>query len=1006
MARIPEAELARLKAEVSLERLVTARGIVLKRHGADLVGLCPFHDDHAPSLVVSPRTNLWHCLGACQRGGSVVDWVMQAEGVSFRHAVELLREGLPSLAAEATPRVVKQSTVPKLAAPLTEDADDAALLGQIVDYYHASLKQSPEALAYLARRGLDHPEVITHFKLGFANRTLGLRLPSMNRKAGATLRARLQRLGILRASGHEHFNGSLVVPVLDAAGQVCELYGRKITEHLRPGTPLHLYLPGVHRGVWNVEALAASPEIILCEALIDALTFWCAGYRHVTASYGVGGFTAEHLAALRAHGTARVLIAYDRDAAGEQAATALAAQLGAAGIACYRVQFPKGMDTNAYALKVTPATKSLGLVLRQAVPLAAAPGRPVAANVPPLRESAPRPAEIACSAHAPAALPLAADVLPATPCPPGPPPAPAAEVQAHEVVLPLGERRYRIRGLAKNLGVELLKVNLLVMQNDAFYVDTLDLYAAKQRASYVTHAALELGASEEVLKRELGAVLRHCETLQEEAMTRALAPAAPAGPTLSAAEREAALELLRAPDLIARILADFERCGLVGAQTNTLLGYLAVVSRLLARPLGVVVQSSSAAGKTSLMDAVLGFVPEEARVKYSAMTGQSLFYMGETNLRHKVLAIVEEEGASRASYALKLLQSEGELTIASTGKDPATGNLVTQQYRVEGPVALWLTTTAREFDEELQNRCLVLAVDESRAQTQAIHAVQRARRTLEGLIAQHEQTAVRTLHQNAQRLLRPVAVLNPYASLLTFPDQTTRLRRDHEKYLTLIDTLALLHQYQRAVKEAGREDARFEYLEVTLADIALANTLAHEVLGRSLDELPPQTRRVLGLITEYVNAACAEHRLKPSEQRFTRRQLREALAVGDTQLKVHLARLTELKYLLAHRTRGGGYEYELVYAVGPEATRVHCPGLIEIDALQQAYEAARSGAEASSSGAGRPAGGARSAGGREAAPDETPAPARRSAEAPLASPPAPVQRGHGPVLSYGQAAAS
>ena len=84
------------------------------------------------------------------------------------------------------------------------------------------------------------------------------------------------------------------------------------------------------------------------------------------------------------------------------------------------------------------------------------------------------------------------------------------------------------------------------------------------------------------------------------------------------------------------------------------------------------------------MDAVLALMPEEERVQYSAMTGQSLFYMGETNLKHKILAIVEEEGAERASYALKLLQSEGELTIASTGKDPATGQLVTQEYRVEG----------------------------------------------------------------------------------------------------------------------------------------------------------------------------------------------------------------------------------------------------------------------------------------------------------------------------------
>src|SRR5438132_7826565 len=161
------------------------------------------------------------------------------------------------------------------------------------------------------------------------------------------------------------------------------------------------------------------------------------------------------------------------------------------------------------------------------------------------------------------------------------------------------------------------------------------------------------------------------------------------------------------------------------------------------------------------MNAALAMMPEEEQVKYSAMTGQSLFYMGETNLKHKALAIVEEEGASRASYALKLLQSEGELTIASTGKDPQSGNLITQQYRVEGPVALLFTTTARDLDEELMNRCLVLAVDEGREQTRAIHERQRARRTLEGLLANREKKALVALHQNVQRLLRPLDVLNP-----------------------------------------------------------------------------------------------------------------------------------------------------------------------------------------------------------------------------------------------------
>ena len=90
-----------------------------------------------------------------------------------------------------------------------------------------------------------------------------------------------------------------------------------------------------------------------------------------------------------------------------------------------------------------------------------------------------------------------------------------------------------------------------------------------------------------------------------------------------------------------------------------------------------------------------------------------------------MLAISEEEGAEQASYALKLLQSEGQLTIASTGKDPATGKLVTEEYHVEGPVMIFLTTTAIEIDEELLNRCIVLTVDENREQTRAIHELQR-----------------------------------------------------------------------------------------------------------------------------------------------------------------------------------------------------------------------------------------------------------------------------------------
>ena len=1012
MARIPDTEVQRLKDEIAVQRLIESAGVELKKTGKDFAGRCPFHADDTASLVVTPAKNLWHCFG-CQCGGGPIDWVMKLKGVSFRHAVELLKDD-SALAAESliapstsSGQAIKRATVRTLPAPVALDADDRALLVQVVDYYHQTLKQSPEALAYLQSRGLNHPELVEHFKLGFANRTLGLRLPDKLRKAGADIRTRLERIGVYRESGHEHFNGSMVVPVLDDGGAVCELYGRKITPRLRPGTPLHLYLPAHSersRGVFNLAALQAAKEIILCEAIIDALTFWCAGYRNVTTAYGVEGFTDELLAAFKANGVERVLIAYDRDEAGERAAAKLAPVLMAEGIECFRVQFPKGMDANEYAQKVTPAAKSLGLLIRQAAWLGTGKA-PTRSAVPAPTEPPAQDMQAKATPQSLAAEPLALPALPATPVPEAAHDPWVEVVQreaGREVNIRFGEgpqaRAWRVRGLEKNLSPDTLKVNVRIAigllssaDGGAFHVDTLDLYNAKQRGHFAAQASAETGVDERALKTDLGRVLMALESVQDEAIKEVLQP----GPAdaMSEPERAAALALLKSADLPARILADFEAAGVVGEATNKLVGYLAAVSRKLDRPLAVVIQSSSAAGKSSLMDAILSFVPEEERIQYSAMTGQSLFYMGQTNLKHKILAIAEEEGAHRASYALKLLQSEGELTIASTGTDAQTGNLITQEYKVEGPMSLFMTTTAIDIDEELMNRCLVLSVDEAREQTRAIHKLQRERRTLAGLTRKHEKQAILNVHRNAQRLLKSLAVVNPYADQLTFLDDRTRTRRDHEKYLTLIDTIALLHQHQRKVCSVDVNGQAVEYIEATLADIELANAIAHEVLGTSLDELPPQTRRMFAGVQALVREKMAAQGLPQRDIRFSRSEVRAATGLSDTQARIHLERLAALEYLLTHRgQRGQSYEYELLYdQSGDQASTEgqvagpHLSGLIDTRALQAEAQTVSTnqssrGLSVELAGSKRPHGGSKTGGARTSETPVSPHAIRLGAE--------------------------
>ena len=1016
MARIPDSEIERLKEEVSLQRLVELAGVELRRQGKDLVGCCPFHDDRTPSLVISPGKNLWHCLGACQAGGSVIDWVMRVEGVSFRHAVELLRDGVaPTRLTESGPARV--STVTKLPSPLERTADDRELLERVVGFYAAALKESQDALGYLQRRGLVHPELIDTFRLGFADRTLGYRLPARNRQAGAEIRGRLQRLGVIRESGHEHFRGSLVIPIVDADGVAVQLYGRKLRDDLRAGTPLHLYLPGAHRGVFNRAALQASREVILCESLIDALSFWVNGHRHVTAAYGVEGFTGEHLAAFKQHQTERVLIAYDRDQAGDRAAAKLAGRLGSEGVECFRVLFPQGQDANSFAVGVDDPAGALAELLRTAVwlgsahasasrpapaqdasqdlePLAAAPTikAPAPAAEPFVDIGDAGPVDIEATVEPASSSSLAAEPseelrlgkgtdpepsptssVSASPVPAGPAPGPVARLEGEELRVQIDGRGWRVRGLGKVTSFEVLRLNVLVAvehehRGHLFHVDSFDLYSARARGVFCRQAAEVLGMAEELIARDLGRVLLVCEERAEEAILAAQAPEEQAV-VLSDTERTAALGLLSDPDLVGRIVGDFDRAGVVGEAANCLLGYLAAVSRMLDRPLAVIVQSTSAAGKSALQDAVLQMVPEEERVSFSAMTGQSLFYMAESDLAHKVLAVSEEEGAERASYALKLLQSEGELSIASTGKDGNTGRLVTHTYRVRGPVAIFLTTTAVDVDEELLNRCIVLSVDEDREQTRAIHQRQRERETLQGLVADRQRQAVLKVHQDAQRLLEPVAVVNPFATRLGFSDARTRTRRDHVKYLTLIRAIALLHQHQRERKTATVHGQPVSFIEATREDILLANRLAHRVLGRSLDELPPGTRRLLDRLEQLVAATAGEQGVSRERVSFTRRELREQLAWGDTQLKVHLARLVSLELVHAHRGAHGQFVYELAFDQDQAVDGALMPGLIDpgqpaAEVEPHAYDLDRSGAGMDWSGGGRPPVGAWSGAGR------------------------------------------
>ena len=805
--------------------------------------------------------------------------------------------------------------------------DEAELVEAVLSHYRARLRETPVAMAWLVEHGIVGGDAVDAFGVGFADRSLGLSLPSG--VVGRRLRDRLKALGVLRASGHEQFRGCVLLPIRDRAGRAVQCYGRRVERpKARSGTvpPGAVWLPAPATGIWHPEALA-SGEVIVADSALDGLAWWSAGYRHVIAAGGPAGLPEQVGRLLEGAGVTRLLLAQARTTDGEHAAAALTERLAPAKVECFRVLFPYGGDASMLTLDAGHAAEALGERLRAAVWLGrgGAPSRPHRAAGGRTRIAVPPGVGVAPPAISPVVGSDAsrADVAAADGAGLVASPVPAPALAACDVTVDGGELTvttvglaWRVRGLERVTGPSSLRVTVSVrdVDTDAFHLDVVDLFCARARDQFLRAVESELGVRDtERLRRDMGRVLLACEDRVLDLQQQARQPDAVAT-VMTVADEQAALELLRDPRLLERVVDDVAALGVVGERDNVLLAYLAATSRLLDTPLAVVIQSGSGAGKSTLTDAVLSLIPAESRLSVSAITGQSLFYLGEGALAHKVLSVAEAVGAQRAGYPLRLLTGDGELSIASTGKDPATGALVTRTYRVRGPVALFLSTTATSLDDELADRAVVIGVGNDPAQTRAILAAQRHAHTLDGLLAHHDRQRLRELHTNAQRLLEPVAVVIPIAPHLTFADRRTRARRDQAKLLTLIRAVTLLHQHQRPRRRITRHGLETVFIEATAEDVAVAQRLAAGLSGRpDLADVAPQTRRLLELLDALVAAEARAQQCRRENVRFTRRRAREYVGWSDYALRRHLARLVELEFLAPHRS-GNAYIYELLWS--------------------------------------------------------------------------------------------
>jgi Toprim-like len=751
----------------------------------------------------------------------------------------------------------------------------AALLSRVVEHYHKTFCERKDAQEYLAKRGLVDVGLLEAFKVGYADGSLLKLVPK-----GGELKEQLLALGVLTKENRELLGGCVVVPIPDpVTGEWTTLYGRGL------GTPRHCYLTGPLRGVLNFQAARSSKEVVLTESVLDALSFHQAGVSTAIPIYGTNGFTGDHLDLLKREGVARVVLALDGDLAGRKATASLKEKLTALGIAVRVMGYPPNVK-DANELLVS-RNGDAGLVFRTL-----------------LDEAEPRGAARVSVGCAPAPAPASGATALAG----------AATVtrEGGQMVLVRDGRSYSARVYPPLLGR--LRATVRVESGSALHVDTLDLYASRSRAEFGKRVAKALTVAPDVVEADLLALLVEAEKTASTNKDESAETAAPA--PMNEQERACALAFLKRADLLDQVAQDIDALGFVGEDTNKRLLYLVAVSRKLDDPLSAIVLSQSGAGKSGITEVIERLTPPEDVVLLTRLTPQSLYYVAPGFLDRKLVIVEERYGSMEADYSIRVLQSRKKLIAAAPIKDPQTGNMRTKVFTVEARAAFIEATTAAAVNHENATRCFELTMDESPEQTRKVHERQRVMRTERGLVLRAEADAIRRRHWNAQRLLDPLPVVIPYADKLTFPDAWMRTRRDHARFLNLIEVSAFLHQHQR--------ERRSGAIVAGLVDYQAAYRLAGAVLAETLSDVKKPLRQAY----ERIRGLCAQ-----GDGALSRRDIREALGVPDSTVRHWLFDLVELEYLEAEASRGGAGRATR-YRVAERAPRENVVlGLLTPDAL-------------------------------------------------------------------------
>ena len=870
-----------IKSTLTIMDVVMQYGLLPDRQGKLC---CPFHEDKTPSFQIYSKTNTWHCFsGNCNAGsGDVIDFVMKKDISNKYQAIMKCKAIIAQLHPEALPTVHHQVN-----SPVIDKQDKANTLEKIFTYFKNGLTTSSLGRNYLNTRGLDRA------KLQAAGIMLGYNSGQYHHGTQNLIEGSV-KYGLLIPSDRVNTGGSgyniwgkmtVVFPLLNKQNNIISFYARSVNDMKNNK---HYYLKD-SEGLFPCYPKHNTKSLLITESIIDAATLQqlteITSQFTILAAYGTNRLTDEHLQAIKELNELEEIVFYfDGDTAGITATKKYVTTLKELlpNVTVSVVQTLENEDVNSIYCKY-----GIELIAQQINTRVSAETEVITLQTP--------PPVVEEKKQEPQKKPIAKKETPKQE------PTTFTTDNPEALVWQNEQLHILILGGIKLSGLDRLKVTLKIKSKKNHYTPlrhNLDLYNTEHLLRLKQNVSEQLEVPLTLADVSFNEVIEALENYRLERVSN-LQPTKHISQPMTTLETDTALAFLKHPELMHNTMSDIGKTGIVGEHVNRLTMFLVFLSRITSDPLHIISFGASGTGKTYLQEGVAKLIPIEDKLEITTLSGNALYYFKNDDLKHKLLLIEDYDGVQDGLYALRELSSKQKITKTVSLKD-SKGNIKTYTFVVEGPVCIAGCTTKESTYEDNANRCILLYLDTSAKQDELIMEYQR--KVSAGLINYKEEEIFRTQLRNAQRMIKPIRVVNPYAPCLKIPKNVLKPRRSHRLYLRFIEIVTLYNQYQREIKINTLDNE--PYIETTFEDIAWANKLLKHILIRKADELTTACRTFLERLKSHLK--------DKKETTFKAKDIRGELRLHASSVKKYLLELYNNGYI---KQTGGnkarGYVYEI-----------------------------------------------------------------------------------------------